>query len=105
MNALGRAREDGALFGGGIAYGDYRVERLTSKFGNGFRAMRGNVDANFMHDFNGQGVDANGFCARAMDVRGAVAEMAQEAFGHLAANAITGAEDEDALGHVVRGRL
>ena len=93
MNALRGASENGAVFGGGIANGDDRVEVLTVEFGNGFRTMMGNINADFPHGFDGQRIDAHGFCTRAANLIGIANEMAKKALGHLAASGIAGAED------------
>jgi hypothetical protein len=78
------------------AHGDDSVNRLRQKFLQMFRAMRGNINAHFGHDFDGKRMDiTGGLRAGALDV-GAVAERgAQKAFAEVAATGIAGAEDED----------
>jgi len=100
VDALGSAWKDGTMPGSGVADGDHRVEALALEFGNGFRAMRGDIDTDLAHGFDGKRTDADGGGSGAVDFKRVAAEMPQEAFGHLAAHGIAGAEDEDAtLGH------
>ena len=100
MDALGSTWKDGTMLGGGVADGDHCIEALALEFGNGFRAMRGDIDPDFAHGFDSKRTDADGSGPGAVDFKRVAAEMPQEALGHLAANGIAGAEDEDAtLGH------
>src|SRR5207245_3942947 len=94
------AWKDGPMLGGGVADGDHCIEALAREFGNGFRAMRGDIDTDFAHGFDGKRTDADGSGPGAVDFKRVASEMPQEALGHLAAHGIAGAEDEDArLGH------
>src|SRR5260370_13740003 len=99
VDALGGTREDGTSFGGGVAGGDERVEALALEFGGGLGTVRGDVDADLAHGFDGQRANVTvGLAAGAVHFVGAAAELAKKALGHLAAHAIAGAEDENAMG-------
>jgi hypothetical protein len=99
MNAL-RAGKDGTLFRDGIADGDNRMKVLAFEFGNGFGAVRRNVDADFAHGFDRQRAHvAVGPATRAANFVSAAAEMPEQALGHLAANAIARAKDENSMVH------
>lgn len=100
MDELRSAGKDGAVIGGGIANSDDGVKVLALEFGDGLGTMGGDVEAEFTHGFDGQRADvAVGPGSGTVDFVGGAAQMAEEAFSHLAAHAIAGAEDEDAVGH------
>ena len=100
VDELRSARKDGAKLGSGIANGDDGVKLLALEFGGGFGTMGRDVEAEFMHGFDGQRTDiAVGPGSGTVNFVGGAAEMAEEAFGHLASHAIAGAEDEDAVCH------
>ena len=62
--------------------------------------MPRDIDTNGAHGFNGQLTDvAARVASGAVYLVGAAAELAEQAFGHLAAHAIAGAENENAVGH------
>jgi hypothetical protein len=74
MDALRSAGKDGAILGSGIANGDHGVEVLTVEFGNGFGALRGDVDADCTHSFDGHWADvAVGPGSGTVDIKGVAA--------------------------------
>jgi hypothetical protein len=93
VDPLLRTRKNRALFGSGVADGDYRSERLACKFGDGFGALDGNVNPDLAHNLNGEGIDAGWLCAGTMNLHRSVTKKTEQAFGHLASSGITGAQD------------
>ena len=92
VNALGSAGTDRALLGGVIADGDYSIEALSIEFGNGLRAIRRDVDTNFVHGFDGERMNITaGVAPRAIRLDDTTADMAKKPLSHLAAYAIAGA--------------
>jgi len=78
------------------ANGDDGMHRLFQKFPQGFRAMTGNVNARFGHDFDGERMDKTGwFRAGALDIHKVACRRAQKFFGHVAAAGVAGAEDQN----------
>ena len=95
-----RAREDGAFLRSGITNSENCVEVLALEFRNRFRALRGNVDANFAHGFDSERADVSaGLASGAVHFVGVATKLAEQAFRHLAAHAVAGAEDENAMCH------
>ena len=93
VDALGSARKDRALLGGGIANGDDGIKTLLREFRDGLGTVRGDVDADFSHGCYGEGTDTARVGAGAVNFIGFAAEMAEETFSHLAAHGIAGAEN------------
>ncbi len=95
MNDFGFSRGNGAVFTGVAAEGDDVVEGDVLEVINVFGLLVGDVDAGLGHDFYGVGVEAVGFDAGGVGLDLAGLEGAGEAFGHLAAAGVAGAEEED----------
>jgi len=68
--------------------------------------MRGDVEADLGHDFDGEGMDvAGGLGAGAGDGVASAQGVAEDAFGEVGAAGVAGAEDEDNGGHGGEGAL
>ena len=68
------------------------IEELIEVLG----MMRGDVDADLGHDFDGEGMDvAGGLGAGAGDGVAFTQDVAEDAFGEVGAAGVAGAEDED----------
>jgi hypothetical protein len=94
--AIHLAGEDGAGLVGVAADGDDGFDFLGEEFVEVFGAVGGDVDTDFGHDFDGEGVDVTGgFGAGALDVEEVSGGGAEDAFGEVAAAGISGAEDQD----------
>ena len=60
MEALGAAIQDRTSFGC-LAERNDQVELCQGDFLDRFRPLSGNINADFFHDLNGEGVDGSGF--------------------------------------------
>src|SRR5690242_13846498 len=100
MNALGSSRKYGTLLPRRIANGNHRVEFLPFEFRNRLGTMTRNIDPDFPHRFHRQRTDpAVRLAPSAVNFVGAPAKLTEQPFRHLAADAIPGAKDENAMGH------
>jgi hypothetical protein len=92
-------RIQGASLVGVTAYGDDGVHIAAEEIVHVFRGVRADVDADFRHGFDGEGVDVAGwFGTGAVHVEEVAAGSTEEAFGHVAAAGVAGAENEDERG-------
>lgn len=89
------AWEHGAGLVGVAADGDDGLDVLVEEFVEVFGSVVGDVDADFLEDFDGHGVDvASGLGASGGD--GVVGEeLAEDAFGDVGAAGVAGAEYKD----------
>jgi hypothetical protein len=62
----------------------------------GLGKVMGDVNADFLHGSNSEGMEGGGVSPSAKNLGMALEVVAEETFGHLAAGAIVGAQDEDA---------
>jgi hypothetical protein len=70
------------------------------------RAVRGNINADFRHDFHGERVDvARRIGAGALDIREIAERGAQKTFADMAAAGVARAEDEDGGFHYFWGNI
>lgn len=99
VNPARRAGKDGAALGGGIADRYHRIKALAVEFGDGFRALARDVDANLAHRLDGQRTHTNGFGSGTVNFVSISAKMTEQAFSHLAAHGVAGAKDEDSSTH------
>ena len=88
-------REIRAAFARIVAYRDDEIEMNIAVFVDMIGSLSGNVGSVFFHNGNGAWVDAVRFHARAIDLGFVAREMAQIAFGHLAAATVAGTQDEN----------
>jgi hypothetical protein len=84
------------VFVGVAADGDDAVEVEAGEVGDGFGGVAGDIDAGFGHDADGGRIEAVFFNPGRAGFDAAGVERAGEAFGHLAAATVAGAEEEDA---------
>ena len=84
MNPFGCSREDGTMLGGAIANRDDRIKSLPLEFHHGFRAVRGNIQPDFAHRFDGQWIYGGWLRAGAANFQAILTQMAQQPLGHLA---------------------
>ncbi len=90
------AGEHGAGLAGIVADGDDGLDFLVQEFGQRLGTMPGNVDPDFGHDLDGDGVDEAGwFRPGALDVDQPSRRAPQDAFGQVTATGIAGAENQD----------
>jgi hypothetical protein len=81
---------------GVAAHGDDGVNGLVHKFLQMFRAMAGNIHADFRHHLDGERMDlSGGIGTSALDVRQFAQCGAQKAFADMAAAGVAGAENEN----------
>ena len=93
MKALSFAGKDRANFIRVFADGDDEIEFLSDKFVYVFRAMAGNINADFVHCLNRFGADEAGFGSSTEDFKIFPAIVTQNSFRHLAASGISSAEN------------
>lgn len=105
VDALSGAGEDGAGFAGVVADGDDVVEMLAGEFVDRFRAVLRDIDADLAQDFHGKTIQSNRVRAGAKDFEAIPSQVAQDAFCHLAAGGIAGAEDQDTFHRQPRMRF
>src|ERR1035437_3193379 len=99
VEALRFSGEYRADFVGVVADGDDVIELLTQEFVDGLGAMAGDVDAELLHDGDGFGAHFRGLRAGGKDIKATARFVTPQAFGHLAAGGVTGAQNQDALLH------
>ena len=99
VEPLGRPWECGTGFIGVITDGDHVVEMLTEEFFDVLGSVTGNIDADLLHDFNGNRIDFGWRGAGAFDFELVAAVMAEDPFGHLGAAGVARAENENACFH------
>ena len=88
--------KNGARLVGIAADGNDSIYAARKKFVEMFGVMRGNIDANFRHDLDGERMDiARRARACALHVGQIAERVAQDAFADMAAAGVAGAEDKD----------
>src|SRR5258708_7188252 len=96
VNSLRGSREHGTMLRGVIADRDDRIELAAFEFRNRFRAVRGNINSDLAHGFNGQRIYRRGMRARAVNLDCFLIQAAKKPFGHLAPRGIPSAENQNA---------
>ena len=102
VQTRGDAGENRALFGAGfIADGDDVGEGLAGfyEIPDGLGRVGGNIDADFLHRRDNDGVEFAGFEAGAVSFELVATDIIEERFGHLAAGAVVDADEKDLLLH------
>ncbi len=76
------------------------MSKSALEFRNRFGAVGGDVETDGAHGFAGQLTDVPvGLLPALVPFEGAAAKLAEEAFGHLAADRIAGTENQNAIRH------
>lgn len=95
VQRLFRPRQSWAGFLGAIAHGDDQVEILIGHFVDGFASVIADVDIQFLHDGDRQGMDVTGwFGSGGPGEPSATAQSIPQPFGHLGSAGIPSAQDE-----------
>lgn len=94
MNRLG-AGNKGAIVARVVADGDQMADGAMEKRVDRFRRVMTDIDTDFGEGFDGLGPNISGDGTGAGNSKTVAIELAHEAFGHLAASGIGGANDEN----------
>ena len=86
-----RVGKDRTILLRAIADGDDVIEALPLKFLNILRSLLADIDTDFIHDFNRSRMRTFRCRSYAKYIVGITGEMANKAFGHLAAGRVAGA--------------
>ena len=97
MKMLGASRKHGTELFSVIADRDDVIDFLSDELINGFRAVAGNIDANFLHDRDCFRANSGGASASRKDLETITGHLRNKPFRHLAPCGIPRAEDQDGL--------
>ena len=98
MQARGHSREDWTTLGAGFITDRDHIREALPRFEHvedGFSLLMQNINPDFLHGFDDNGVEFTGFKARAVSLELVAADVVQERFGHLAAGAVVDADEEN----------
>ena len=100
MNALWRSGKNRTFLRRRIADRNDGIEFLLFELRNRLGSVRGDVDPNFAHGFDSERADVSaGLASGAVHFVGVATKLAEQAFRHLAAHAIAGAQNKNAMRH------
>ena len=100
MQSLGDAGEDWATLSAGLIANSDGVVKEFARFEHvedGLGLVAGNVDADFLHGLDDDGIQLAGFKARAFSFELFAADLIQEGFSHLAAGTIVDTNEKDSF--------
>jgi hypothetical protein len=103
MMPISLAREHGARLVCVAADRDHRIDRLIQEFAKVLRAMRADIDADFIHHLDGEGMNVTRrLRSRADNSQTVAGHGSKNSFGKMTPAGVASAENEDNgnVGHV-----